>query len=115
MGDAAHATTPWQGSGAMLGFEDAMILGALLAKIRSVDDIELAFRVYSDVRRPRAQAVIDSSRGTGLISTGQNAEVGLDPKKLDAALESRWNFIYDLDLDEYKEEALDRMDKLQVI
>ncbi|KAM7213270.1 hypothetical protein V8F06_011336 [Rhypophila decipiens] len=29
VGDAAHATTPWQGAGAGQAFEDAMILGVL--------------------------------------------------------------------------------------
>ncbi|KAI0408849.1 salicylate hydroxylase [Xylaria palmicola] len=73
IGDAAHATTPWQGAGVGLAIEDAMVLGALLAKVSSKEDFESAFQAYDKVRRPRCQQIIDSSRETGRILCGQSS------------------------------------------
>ncbi|KAK3314591.1 hypothetical protein B0H66DRAFT_627221 [Apodospora peruviana] len=72
MGDAAHATTPWQGAGAGQAFEDAMILGTLLRNISSADDINAASRAYDAIRRPRCQRVIDSSQAMGDICCVQD-------------------------------------------
>ncbi|KAI1211102.1 salicylate hydroxylase [Annulohypoxylon truncatum] len=108
-GDAAHAMTPWQGAGAGQAFEDAMILGTLLGNATTAVQIDAAFRAYDAVRRPRAQRIVDSSRETGLIMTGQDAEAGLDPEKLRPVLKSRWDFIYGIDFVAYKEEALVKM------
>lgn len=82
VGDAAHASTPWQGAGTGQAFEDAMILGTLLSEIRLPSEVACAFQAYVTVRRDRCQRVIDSSRGTGLIFCGQNPEAGLDPDKV---------------------------------
>ncbi|KAK3317115.1 salicylate hydroxylase [Cercophora scortea] len=120
VGDAAHATTPWQGAGAGQAFEDAVILGHLMSNLssdpndttRPVDKIAAAFQAFDAVRRPRCQRVIDSSRSTGLLTCGQDPDVGLDPDKLRAAFAGRWNFIFSLDLEEYKQEALDMMKQL---
>ncbi|KAI0393146.1 salicylate hydroxylase [Xylariaceae sp. FL0594] len=94
IGDAAHATTPWQGAGVGLAFEDAVVLAALLEK----------------VRRPRCQDIIDSSRGTGLILCGQS---GLEVDKLKGLLAPRWSTLYGLDLGGHKKEALEKMRELQ--
>lgn len=108
MGDAAHAMMPWQGLGAGQAIEDAMILGTLLRQVDSPSQIEAAFEAYSIVRGPRCQRIIDSSRGTGGMLCGQNVETGLDPGKLKAALGPRWAFIYSLDMEQHKKEALDK-------
>ncbi|KAI1417355.1 FAD/NAD(P)-binding domain-containing protein [Hypoxylon sp. FL1857] len=108
MGDAAHATTPWQGAGAGQAFEDAAILGTLLANISSADEIDAAFKAYDAVRRPRGQRVIDSSRGTGEIFTGQNKEVAMTVDGLRNALARRWEFL-NIDLDAHKKDALSKM------
>ncbi|KAI0845878.1 salicylate hydroxylase [Daldinia vernicosa] len=109
LGDAAHATTPWQGSGAGLAIEDAMILGHLLSHIKTRDELNAAFKAYDAVRRPRGQQVIDSSRGTGQIFCGQNQEIGLDPDKLRELLPGRWGFIMSLDVHQHKQDALEAM------
>lgn len=111
MGDAAHATTPWQGSGAGLAMEDSMILGKLLGAVRSSEEIGTAFQAYSDLRRPRCQKVIDSSRETGQILCGQHPAAGLDPGKMRDILMSRWEHIHGLDHDEHEAEALRRFEK----
>ena len=113
MGDAAHATTPWQGAGAGQAFEDSVVLGTLLNSLTSADEIEAAFKAYDSVRRPRGQRVIDSSRGTGLILCGQDEEIGLDPDRLRGALGTRWNFIMGLDIKEHAQSAVDKMEEFQ--
>ncbi|KAI2622414.1 salicylate hydroxylase [Hypoxylon sp. NC1633] len=106
IGDAAHATTPWQGAGAAMAFEDAMVLQALLSHSTSSKDIKLALNAFDVLRRPRCQRIIDSSRGTGVILCGRDVNAGLDPEKLLEALAPRWDFIEGLDMMAHKEEAL---------
>lgn len=113
VGDAAHATTPWQGAGTGQAFEDALILGTLLGEVELPSEITHAFQAYDAVRRDRCQRVIDSSRGTGLIFCGQDPDAGLDPDKIRTIMAPRWGFIYGIDLVAYKEEALARMKALQ--
>ena len=57
MGDAAHATTPWQGQGASQAIEDALVLETLLGRVRSVSRISNAFSAYDQIRRERTQRV----------------------------------------------------------
>ncbi|KAI2637704.1 salicylate hydroxylase [Hypomontagnella submonticulosa] len=112
LGDAAHAATPWQGSGVGLAIEDAAILSHLLANVRVNNDkseLDAAFKAYDAVRRPRGQRVVDSSRGTGWILCGQDPDVGLDPAKLRESLPGRWSFIWGLDLAAHKQDALEAM------
>ncbi|KAH8657989.1 salicylate hydroxylase [Xylariales sp. PMI_506] len=112
VGDAAHATTPWQGAGAGQAFEDAMVLSMLLKAIKSAKDIDAAFKTFDIVRRPRCQQVIDSSRGTGNIICGNNDDTQQDADKIRAALASRWNFIFGLDFAKYRHDALETMQEL---
>ncbi|KAK3381103.1 salicylate hydroxylase [Podospora didyma] len=111
VGDAAHATSPWQGAGAGQAFENAVVLGALLGgiNITRATDLAAAFKEFDAVRRPRCQQVIDSSRGTGVIMCGREPDVGLDPDRMRAALAGHWSFIFSLDLDGHKADALERM------
>lgn len=104
-GDAAHAMTPWQCSGAATALEDAVILGALFEQIRSPGEVEQVLKTYDAVRRPRSQRIADSSRQTGRILSGIADNVGLDPMKMHAALADRWSFIHDFDLDGHVESA----------
>ena len=57
MGDAAHASTPWQGQGASQAIEDALVLETLLGEIKDAKQIPHAFAAYDQVRRPRTQRV----------------------------------------------------------
>lgn len=106
MGDAAHAMTPWQGAGAGAALEDAMILDTLLQAIRDPHQIGNAFEAYDQVRRPRTQNLVDSSRITGRIFCGRGPGIGLDPEQLQESLSSRWDWIFALDMKKHKEEAL---------
>ncbi|KAG8411013.1 hypothetical protein J3459_016735 [Metarhizium acridum] len=113
IGDAAHATTPWQGYGLGLALEDAVILSALLAETSSPRDINATFQAYDAVRRSRCQMLIDSSRGTGQILCGQDCYAGLEPGRLKGALAPRWDFIHALDIEAYKRNALDVLKESQ--
>ncbi|KAI1661769.1 salicylate hydroxylase [Daldinia decipiens] len=106
IGDAAHATTSWQGSGVAMSFEDVMVLQALFKNVTSSTEVATAFKAYDVIRRPRCQRIIDSSRGTGMILCGQDTYAGLDPEKLREVLAHRWDFIVGLDLDTHKMDAL---------
>lgn len=113
MGDAAHATTPWQGYGLGLAIEDAVILSTLLAETSSCRGINAALQAYDAVRRPRCQMLIDSSRGTGRILCGQDGYAGLDPGRLKQVLAPRWDFIHALDIEAHKQDALGALKELQ--
>ncbi|ROV87740.1 hypothetical protein VMCG_10580 [Cytospora schulzeri] len=112
VGDAAHASTPWQGAGTGQAFEDAMILGTLLREAKVSCELDRAFQAYDAVRRDICQRVIDSSRGTGMIFCGQDPDAGLDPGKIRGLLAPRWGFIAGIDLAAYKEGALKEMKAL---
>lgn len=112
MGDAAHAMTPWQGSGAGQAIEDAMILEILLTNIQDASQLTAALQAYDTVRRPRAQRVVASSQGTGVIMCGSAPEVELNPEKLISSLGARWEFIHALDMKIHKAEAISIMNEL---
>jgi salicylate hydroxylase len=107
IGDAAHAMTPWQGSGAGQAMEDVMVLEALLKEVQKPAHLSAAFKAYDKVRRPRTQQIVASSRGTGHIMCGRGINIGLDPDKIMEALVPRWGFIYGIDLKEHKKEAVE--------
>lgn len=107
MGDAAHAMTPWQGSGAGQAIEDAFILQSVFKKVTKPSDIHKAFKAYDSVRRLRAMKIVRSSKETGLIFTGQVDSIGMDPDRLRAALATRWDFIHNVDLAAMERNALD--------
>ncbi|KAF2147604.1 FAD/NAD(P)-binding domain-containing protein [Myriangium duriaei CBS 260.36] len=121
MGDAAHASTPWQGSGAAVAIEDAMILSHLLWNISSTTSIDAAFEVFTEVRKDRCQHVIDSSEGTGSIMCAQRPELGhvdavtgivdLDPKLVLNALSARWDRIYNISHEDHRQDAVERLEK----
>ncbi|KAH7408781.1 hypothetical protein DE146DRAFT_786177 [Phaeosphaeria sp. MPI-PUGE-AT-0046c] len=104
-GDAAHAMTPWQGSGAATALEDAVILGELFEQISSPIEVEQVLETYDTVCRPRSQRIAESSRQKGRILSGIADGIGLDPFKMQDALKDRWDFIHNFDLDGHIERA----------
>ncbi|KAI1121715.1 salicylate hydroxylase [Nemania abortiva] len=109
MGDAAHATTPWQGSGGGMSLEDSLILSTLLGRARSCAAALIALKVYDQVRRPHTQRVVESSRVTGEILTGRGVGIGLDVEKLKESLSTRWDFILNSDNGKQRDDALEMM------
>lgn len=98
--------TPWQGSGAAQAIEDAMVLRTLLASIKTAEQLDGALQAYGEARRPRTQRIVESSRLSGQIMTGQGDGIGVDAGKMREALAERWDFIHDFDIQRHKEDAL---------
>ncbi|KAI1652135.1 salicylate hydroxylase [Daldinia loculata] len=108
-GDAAHSTTPWQGSGGGMSIEDSLILSTLFGRAKTPTEALTALKVYDRVRRPRTQQIVESSRVTGDMIMGRSEEIGLDPKKFGSFM-SRWDFIIDIDMEKHRDEALQMME-----
>jgi salicylate hydroxylase len=111
IGDAAHATTPWQGSGGGMSIEDSLVLSTLLGRAKKPRDAAVALKVYDEVRRPRTQRIVELSRETGLIMTGQGKETQLDLSKLKEKVLPRWDFILNIDMKQHRDEAVKLMEK----
>jgi salicylate hydroxylase len=67
LGDAAHASTPHQGAGAGMAFEDACIMTHLLSEVFGSQDTTAAFRIFNKFRRPRTQGLVSTSRAAGQV------------------------------------------------
>ncbi|KAF2206737.1 hypothetical protein CERZMDRAFT_52467 [Cercospora zeae-maydis SCOH1-5] len=111
MGDAAHATTPWQSSGGGMSMEDALVLSSLLGRISTREQAVVALQVYDEARRPRTQRIVDSSRETGLIFTGKNPDYPMDFAGLNGKLVQRWDFILDFDNAKARDEAVQKLEE----
>ncbi|KZV87798.1 FAD/NAD(P)-binding domain-containing protein [Exidia glandulosa HHB12029] len=69
-GDAAHAMTPYNGSGANQAIEDAFVLGRMLAHpLCTRETVHHALKAYDSVRRERAQAIQELSFELGRLGT----------------------------------------------
>ncbi|KAI0521419.1 hypothetical protein F5B22DRAFT_596768 [Xylaria bambusicola] len=101
-GDAAHSTTPWQGSGGGMSIEDSLILSSLLGRAKAPSEALTALQVYDQVRRPRTQRIVESSRATGAMLTGKKE---IDPETMRTFL-SRWDFIVDIDMEKHRDEVI---------
>ncbi|KAJ9486075.1 hypothetical protein VN97_g7271 [Penicillium thymicola] len=111
LGDAAHASTPHQGAGAGQAIEDAHVLVELLSdsRVSSVDDVVAAFKAYDDIRRPRSQRVVTSSKENADIFCLCFDGVRDDPVKLRETLDRRLKWLWDLDVQDQVERARDKM------
>jgi len=105
--------TPWQGSGASQAIEDTMILRTLLASIRVPEQLDASLSAYDEVRRPRTQRIVESSRITGMIMSGRGEGIGVHTEKMRQGLKERWEFIYDLDIERHKEDALAALKRIE--
>ncbi|KAI5784768.1 hypothetical protein EDC01DRAFT_663363 [Geopyxis carbonaria] len=61
LGDACHATLPYLASGAAMAIEDGAVLGELLARVKSAEELPEVLRVYEDMRKPRTERVVTGS------------------------------------------------------
>jgi salicylate hydroxylase len=67
VGDACHPTLPHMAQGAAQAIEDGGVLGIVLSKLpdTSSEAINLALRVYEDVRKDRAYALVELAAQSG--------------------------------------------------
>ncbi|KAJ7625713.1 hypothetical protein FB45DRAFT_922131 [Roridomyces roridus] len=79
IGDAAHAMTPHQGSGAGQAIEDAYILATVLGHPSTTrETLARALRIHDEIRRPAALGVQESSRLNGRYFSFSADGVGHD-------------------------------------
>ena len=97
LGDAAHATTPFQGQGAGQAIEDALVIKALLSKVQNPKHIPNALMAYNQIRRPRCQRVVETSREYGKLIGMHSEGVGEDLEKMKEHLETRLHWIWQRD------------------
>lgn len=116
MGDAAHASTPHQGAGAGQGIEDAYVMASLLGHSDTLtpDDVDRAFRAFDTVRRPRTQRVVSTSRAAGQLYDFELPGVEHDVEKIALELGSRYDWIWNVDLDEHLTQAVEFMDQASI-
>ncbi|KAH9897855.1 FAD/NAD-P-binding domain-containing protein [Cubamyces lactineus] len=106
LGDAAHGMLPHLGAGAGQGIEDAFVLARLLSHpSTTAENVEIALKAYSDVRRPRAQSVWDAS-----LHTGRNYDFHGQPEyslgSLRTSLQDQWKSIWHYDFEKDIDHAL---------
>ena len=106
LGDAAHATTPFQGAGAGQAIEDALVVETLLGKVKDEAHLVNAFSAYDMVRRPRAQKVVATRREAGEVFTMRGRGIGEDLAKMREDLETRMHWIWGRDLKSQNAEAV---------
>lgn len=111
LGDAAHASTPHQGAGAGQAIEDAHVLAELLSdpRVGSADDVVAAFRAYDEIRRPRSQRVVASSKENAYLLCLCLDGVGDDEEKLKITFQERMKWLWDLDVQDQVEQAREKM------
>ncbi|KAH6641049.1 hypothetical protein F5144DRAFT_590430 [Chaetomium tenue] len=104
-GDAAHASSPFHGSGAGMGIEDALVLVELLALARGENEtagrrsLMAALQAFSAVRMERTQWLVQSSRDMANIYQWRYPDTGRDSAKIKAEFEWRTRKIWDFDVD----------------
>ncbi|CZR60119.1 uncharacterized protein PAC_10014 [Phialocephala subalpina] len=109
VGDAAHATMPFNGQGAAQSIEDAALLTALFAHVTELEWVERAFSVYDELRRPRTQKVAEISRKFGRMYAFAEEGVGDDLDKMRAILGAGAKYTNDVDLEKLNEEGVRRL------
>ncbi|GAA6049561.1 hypothetical protein JCM3770_000848 [Rhodotorula araucariae] len=85
VGDACHPTLPHLAQGAAQAVEDAAVLGVVLSKIKSKDEIHKALLVYQALRKPRADWAVAMAANNG---KGLHLSAGKDQEARDAAFRS---------------------------
>lgn len=111
MGDAAHASTPHQGAGAGQAIEDAHVLSELLAdpRVTSAHNVVAAFKAYDEIRRPRSQRVVTSSKENADLLCLCLDGVGGDEELLKKAFDGRMRWLWDIDIQNQGEKAREKM------
>ncbi|KAG5351984.1 hypothetical protein C0989_004278 [Termitomyces sp. Mn162] len=111
LGDAAHAMSPQQASGAGQAIEDAFLLSTLLGnRLTTLENVTEALSIYDKIRRPIAMEVAARSLVNGRLFGLQLPGVPLanDPDRLPElgdAIKDNWKWTWTTTLDSALEEA----------
>ncbi len=82
----------------------------VLGQLKSVDEIERAFHAYDAVRRLRSQKVVATSRDAAKIYEFEDEKLGTDLDMIKQTLETRYNWIWNVDLPHQLKKAQDIME-----
>jgi salicylate hydroxylase len=85
LGDACHAMLPYLGQGANMAIEDAM---SLARSLEAHDDVDVALKVYEQVRSPRTCRVVEQSWQQGERVNRPDLE---DPAAAARYIEAQWS------------------------
>lgn len=124
IGDAAHASPPFQGAGAGQSIEDALVMEQLLGKylnptrdsiypLNAVETTLLIFQAYDTVRRFRSQKVVTTSAETGRLLTGNEPGVTMHAADIRERLTDRERWIFDCDQAQQVKDALQLFDEAE--
>ena len=106
MGDAAHATTPFQAQGAGQAIEDACVLQTLLGRVHNKKDLPNVLAAYDQVRRPRSQRIVTTSREAAELYYMRSKGAEDDIEKIREKLGGRMHWIWNRDLVAQNEAAI---------
>jgi len=99
IGDAAHATTPHQGSGAGMAVEDAYVMSKILAGVKRAEDLPVAFESFDYCRRARTQKLVTTSKDAGQLYDWELQGVKDNLDKQSQNLRCRMKWIWDHNLE----------------
>ncbi|KAF2814505.1 FAD/NAD(P)-binding domain-containing protein [Mytilinidion resinicola] len=111
MGDAAHATTPFQGAGCGQAIEDALVLATLFRYAKYPEHIAPALAAYDAVKRPRSQKVVETSREAMELYGFTDASVNGDAERWKDIWTQRMKWIWEIDLAQHCYDALGLLTK----
>lgn len=133
MGDAAHASLPFQAAGAAQGVEDAVVLAGVLEKLSEKlkgtnhdndhdngkenkdgvnieTSIKAAFEAYDAIRRPRAQKQVEQSAEMSRLIFFQDQDAGADLSRILPRLQrGRFEWLWFHDVTGDVRRAVERM------
>ncbi|RAR09266.1 mannitol 1-phosphate dehydrogenase [Stemphylium lycopersici] len=98
VGDAAHASTSHQAGGAGMGIEDVFILSELLSQCSAKSDIKKAFHAFDELRRPRSQKMVKTSREAGMMWDFEGEGIGDDLEALKHNASSMLDWVWDYEI-----------------
>lgn len=107
LGDAAHASTPHQGAGAGQAIEDAHVLAELLSDsaVTQPEHVITAFQAYDQMRRPRSQKVVATSKENAELLCLSYKGIGDDAEKLKETWDERFRWLWNIDVRQQAEDA----------
>lgn len=116
IGDAAHASTPFMGSGAAMAVEDSCVLHTLLWKyldpervskssLSMAQSVDIALQTFDTVRRLRSQKVVVRSAEIGRLLSGNEPGVNMSQEEMSRILEGKFWWIYDGNQEEQLKDA----------
>jgi salicylate hydroxylase len=89
-----------------MAIEDAYLLGHIFGSLTTAEEINGAFTIFDELRRPRCQQIVDDGRRTGLLFCGQDKAAGVNAKKLGEALVPLFGHLGDINFESLKQKAL---------